>query len=198
MADKTYRLKFELSDGTIQEVPFTVPAGDKGDPGADGAAGADGTKWHYGTAVSGTGSSIMMPTGTGAKTGDFYLNTNTGNVYVSTNGETFWKYLGTMKSSSAIVETITQKTINIPQNTHSGSVDYTPVYSKSYIVLEVTACHNSEGPYTYGRQVCFSVLPKYVDDSSGASTDKTIWAWRMDGSSAPIYITVKIHEVQCG
>lgn len=77
----------------------------KGAKGETGAAGADGTKWHYGTAVSGTESSIMMPTGTGAKTGDFYLNTTTGNVYVSTNGETFWKYLfSTMASVNGAME----------------------------------------------------------------------------------------------
>lgn len=83
----------------------TGEQGEQGPRGETGAAGADGTKWHYGTAVSGTESSIMMPTGTGAKTGDFYLNTTTGNVYVSTNGETFWKYLfSTMASVNSAME----------------------------------------------------------------------------------------------
>lgn len=33
MADKNYKLTFTLSDGTEQSVQFTVPQGEKGDPG---------------------------------------------------------------------------------------------------------------------------------------------------------------------
>lgn len=66
--------------------------------GEDGTAGADGTKWLYGTAVSGTGTNIFSPVGQGAKTGDFYLNTSTGNVYVSVKGAEMWKYLMCLKS----------------------------------------------------------------------------------------------------
>lgn len=36
MAEKKFNLKFELSDGTIQEVPFTLPQGEKGDKGDKG------------------------------------------------------------------------------------------------------------------------------------------------------------------
>lgn len=57
------------------------------------------TKWFYGTLVTGTGSNIFVPVGQGAKTGDFYLNTNTGNVYVSIGGAEMWKYLFSMKSN---------------------------------------------------------------------------------------------------
>lgn len=39
MADKTYKLNFEMTDGTTQTVQFTVPQGDAGQPGADGADG---------------------------------------------------------------------------------------------------------------------------------------------------------------
>lgn len=76
------------------------PQGEQGEPGPQGetgATGADGTKWLYGTAVSGTSSSIMSPV-SGAETGDFYLNTNTGNVYVSTDKGVWWKYLMCLKS----------------------------------------------------------------------------------------------------
>jgi hypothetical protein len=31
VADKTYRLRFELSDGTAQTLDFVVPQGEKGD-----------------------------------------------------------------------------------------------------------------------------------------------------------------------
>lgn len=43
MADKTYRLNFEMSDGAVHSVEFTVPQGEKGEKGADGANGVDGT-----------------------------------------------------------------------------------------------------------------------------------------------------------
>lgn len=85
--------------GTFKEV-FSI----KGESGTS-TSGDGGTKWHYGTVITGTGSSIMQPSGTGAKTGDFYLNTNTGNVYVSTNGETWWKYLMCIKGTSSDVYT---------------------------------------------------------------------------------------------
>lgn len=41
MADKTYNLTFETSDGTKQTVRFTVPQGDKGDPGKNPVKGED-------------------------------------------------------------------------------------------------------------------------------------------------------------
>lgn len=43
MADKTYQINFEMSDGTTKSVEFTAPQGPKGETGATGAAGADGT-----------------------------------------------------------------------------------------------------------------------------------------------------------
>ena len=45
MANKNYKLTFKMSDGTEQEVHFTVPQGekgDKGDPGSTGVAGSNG------------------------------------------------------------------------------------------------------------------------------------------------------------
>ena len=36
MADKNYKLTFELSDGTQQAVQFTAPQGEKGDTGDAG------------------------------------------------------------------------------------------------------------------------------------------------------------------
>ena len=38
MADKTYRLRFELSDGTAQTLDFVVPQGEKGEKGDRGEA----------------------------------------------------------------------------------------------------------------------------------------------------------------
>ena len=45
MADKNYKLTFEMSDGTEQSVQFSAPQGpqgEKGDTGAQGATGAAG------------------------------------------------------------------------------------------------------------------------------------------------------------
>ncbi len=39
MADKNYKLNFELSDGTTKSVEFTAPQGPKGDPGNKGDTG---------------------------------------------------------------------------------------------------------------------------------------------------------------
>lgn len=42
MADKTYRLDFEMTDGTTKSVQFTSPQGEKGDKGEPGANGENG------------------------------------------------------------------------------------------------------------------------------------------------------------
>jgi hypothetical protein len=42
MADKKYRLDFEMTDGTTKSVEFTAPQGEKGDKGDKGDAGAPG------------------------------------------------------------------------------------------------------------------------------------------------------------
>ena len=43
MADKNYKLNFELSDGTTKSVQFTAPQGPKGETGDPGAAGTNAT-----------------------------------------------------------------------------------------------------------------------------------------------------------
>lgn len=66
--------------------------------GSGTSGGADGSVWHYGTAIEGTGSNIFMPV-SGAKKGDFYLNTNTSVVYVAIEGAEMWKYVITLKGN---------------------------------------------------------------------------------------------------
>lgn len=44
MADKNYRITFNMSDGSSQSVEFTAPQGEKGDPGETGQAGPQGEK----------------------------------------------------------------------------------------------------------------------------------------------------------
>lgn len=61
MADKTYKLKFNLTDGSTEEVQFTAPQGpqgekgdkgDKGDPGAQGATGETGATGADGVGIA--------------------------------------------------------------------------------------------------------------------------------------------------
>ena len=42
MADKNYKLTFEMSDGSSKDVQFTAPQGPQGEKGDTGATGADG------------------------------------------------------------------------------------------------------------------------------------------------------------
>lgn len=57
MADKTYQLNFELSDGTTKGVQFTAPQGPQGEPGA---AGKDGTS----ATITGATATVDANTGT--------------------------------------------------------------------------------------------------------------------------------------
>lgn len=56
MADKTYKLTFNMSDGTKQEVQFVAPQGEKGETGATGTKGDKGDKGATGaTGATGVG-----------------------------------------------------------------------------------------------------------------------------------------------
>lgn len=50
MADKAYRINFEMSDGTTEAVSFIAPQGEKGDTGAQGIQGDKGDKGDTGAA----------------------------------------------------------------------------------------------------------------------------------------------------
>ena len=66
----------------------------KGDTGDTGAVGADGTKWYSGTAVTTDSAPILSISG--AKVGDFYLNTSTFDYYLAgTDG--VWVKQGCLK-----------------------------------------------------------------------------------------------------
>ena len=52
MADKTYKLTFNMGDGTSQSVQFTAPQGPKGDTGPQGVITATGL-------LKGTGSEVV-------------------------------------------------------------------------------------------------------------------------------------------
>lgn len=98
------------------------------------------------------------------------------------------------------VETVTEITMSLPQISagtfSSASVDYTPVYGDSIIVLDVVSCHFNEGGELYGFPVVFQVLPKY-EMYSLVSGVKSITAIRMGQSTGKIDITLKVHEIKC-
>lgn len=85
-----------IKDGNwwIGEVDTGVKA-----EGVDGKDGKDGSVWHYGTSISGTGT-ILYPM-KDAKGGDYYLNTNNGNVYIAEDSDSrsasAWRYVGNLK-----------------------------------------------------------------------------------------------------
>lgn len=71
-----------------------------GADGTDGADGANGSKWYKGTALTGTGSSIV---GFPGNKDDYYLNSTTGYVYCCTQtggpsnpGAALWDYVMTL------------------------------------------------------------------------------------------------------
>lgn len=60
MADKNYKLNFELSDGTTKSVQFTAPQGPKGIQGVKGDTGAAGTN----ATITGATATVDANTGT--------------------------------------------------------------------------------------------------------------------------------------
>ena len=99
-----------------------------------------------------------------------------------------------------ITETVTQLSMTLPQISSgtfsSASVDYTPVYENSIIVLDVIDCVFNEAGDLYGLPVIFQVLPKY-ENYQKVEGVKSITAIRMGLSTAPIDITLKVHEIKC-
>lgn len=98
-------------------------------------------------------------------------------------------------------ETVTEITMSIPARSSasvysSASVDYTPVYQNSIIVLDVIDCHFKEGVDLSGFPVVFQVLPKYANNQKVAGV-KSITAIRMGTSVGKIDITLKVHEIKC-
>lgn len=98
-------------------------------------------------------------------------------------------------------ETVTEITMSIPVRSSasdfsSASVDYTPVYEGSIIVLDIIDCVYNEAGDLYGMPVVFSVLPKYANLQKVEGV-KSITAIRMGKSTAPIDITLKVHEIKC-
>lgn len=51
MADKKYKINFEMTDGSVQSVEFTAPQGEKGDKGDKGEPGAQGIQGERGLAM---------------------------------------------------------------------------------------------------------------------------------------------------
>lgn len=114
-SNNTPYLYFYFSDGTQSDgVDISVLKGENGKDGVDGADGKDGSAWLFGKgapkddAQSGEPAEGEEPNEgeetdgsaaeSSAKTGDYYLNTETYQVYVKQSDGT-WELLGCLKSS---------------------------------------------------------------------------------------------------
>lgn len=84
----------------------------------------------------------------------------------------------------------TEKTMQIKINATSAEIEYALQMSNSYIVLDVAQCVFMEADSGIQLPVVFQVLPKYGD-----ATTRRICAYRIGTSTAPIDITVKVHEI---
>ena len=79
MADKTYRLNFELSDGSTKSVQFVAPQGEQGIQGIQGEQGPQG--------IQGVKGDTGSPAGFGNVTATVDNNIGTPSVTVTTSGE---------------------------------------------------------------------------------------------------------------
>lgn len=85
MADKTYKLTFNMSDGTSKTVQFVSPQGEKGETGADGPQGPKGEKGETGVGIA-----FMQKTKStedlGENTITFILDNGTNETFTVQNG----------------------------------------------------------------------------------------------------------------
>ncbi len=92
-----------------------------GSNGQDGVKGNDGATWLTGTAIEGTGTGIIVEI-EGAKIGDLYLNTETGNIYKCVAINT-WDYLTCLSLATKKQDWKEDGTLKIPSIGNSFSVD---------------------------------------------------------------------------
>lgn len=95
--------------------------GTDGSNGQNGEKGIDGAMWLSGTAIEGTSEGIITQV-EGAKIGDLYLNTDTGNVYKCVAKDT-WDYLTTLSIAAKKQDWKEDGTLKILSIGNSFSVD---------------------------------------------------------------------------
>lgn len=91
----TYTITFGNNEETAT---FTVQNGADGEQGTTGADGEDGSVWFSGTVVSGIGNNISAGVN-GSRPGDYYLNTDSCNVYRATAANV-WSYQTNIRGAS--------------------------------------------------------------------------------------------------
>lgn len=93
MADKNYRLTFELSDGSEKSVQFAVPQGEKGEKGDKGENGAHGSAGRNGVSATHSWNGTVLTVSSASGTSSADLKGETGSrgesgVYILASGQT--------------------------------------------------------------------------------------------------------------
>lgn len=130
MADKTYKLTFNMSDGTSKTVQFVSPQGDKGDTGETGPQGPQGE-----AGAAGVGIAFMQKTKSNEDSGEnsitFILDNGTKETFVVQNGskgstgETGPQGPQGEKGADGTSTTITSITATVDANVGTPSVGVT-------------------------------------------------------------------------
>lgn len=93
MADKNYRLTFELSDGSEKSVQFAVPQGEKGEKGDKGENGEHGSAGRNGVSATHSWNGTVLTVSSASGTSSADLKGETGSrgesgVYILASGQT--------------------------------------------------------------------------------------------------------------
>lgn len=149
-----------------------------------------GNKWFTGTNIthtSGTQGGITSPNPNIVTVGDFFLNTDTGNVYQNT-GTTTWKYLFCMKSTSSSSDskkiTFNQTRSWTRTNCNTYCVGYTDSWGTSPVslalndifLLDVTITNESN------KKAIWVIQCTQACDANGKPKGKVIATIEQDGT----------------
>ncbi len=166
-------LYFYFSDGTQSDgVDISLLKGENGVDGKDGVDGENGSTWYFGKGApkndvqsgepSGgeesveNGENVGSTTESSSKAGDYYLNTDTYQVYVKKSDGT-WELLGCLKGSGMSIgytgagsELGALEIIMTDYDENGNAVERDPIYIYSSAVKSMSVVYNKKsGMYEY-------------------------------------------------